>query len=167
LAATAGGGTVGAVTPPVRILAVCLGNICRSPTAEAAIREAALRAGVAVEVEPAGTGPWHVGEPADPRMREAAATVGLTIDGTARQVNEADFEDFDLIVAMDSRNHADLVSVAPPGAIDRIRLFRTFDPDATDLDVPDPYYGGDQGFIDVVEMVRAAAAGLIGSLEDR
>lgn len=164
---SSGSGTVETVTRPFRVLAVCLGNICRSPTAEAAIREAAAARGIAIEVDSAGTGGWHVGEPPDPRMRQAAGRLGLALDGTARQVSHTDFEDFDLIVAMDRRNLQDLTDLAPPGAVDRIRLFRSFDPAATGLDVPDPYYGGDQGFVEVVAMVRAAAEGLIDSLTDR
>lgn len=152
---------------PVRILAVCLGNICRSPTAEAAIREAAERRRVAVEVDSAGTGAWHVGEPPDARMRRAAAGLGLTLEGAARQIRSSDFLGFDVIVAMDRRNHRELLGMAPPETHDRIKMFRSFDPEAADLDVPDPYYGGDQGFVDVVRMVRAAADGLIESLDRR
>ncbi len=153
------------MSDPVRILAVCLGNICRSPTAAAAIREAAAARGVEVEVDSAGTGSWHVGEPPDARMRQAATGLGLTIEGTARQVRSSDFNDFDLIVAMDRRNLEDLLEIAPAHAVDRIRLFRSFDPEAPDLEVPDPYYGGDRGFVDVVAMVRAAADGLVESLD--
>lgn len=150
---------------PIRILTVCLGNICRSPTAEAAIVEAAASAGLDVVVDSAGTGAWHVGEAPDRRMTAAAAEMGLTLDGAARQFDPSDFDRFDLIVAMDHRNHGDLLDLAPDDeAAGKVKMFRSYDPDAIDLDVPDPYYGGEQGFRDVVTMVRAAAQGLIASL---
>ena len=148
----------------MRVLAVCLGNICRSPAAEAAIAEAASDAGVDIDVDSAGTGAYHVGEPPDARMRRAAADAGLTITGRARQFEPADFDRFDLIVAMDRANLRDIIAQAPDDeAVGRVRLFRSFDPDADpdDLDVPDPYYGGADGFRQVVEMVRRAASGLI------
>ncbi|HEY5652659.1 MAG TPA: low molecular weight protein-tyrosine-phosphatase [Acidimicrobiia bacterium] len=152
----------------MRVLAVCLGNICRSPAAEAAIAEAASRAGMSVEVDSAGTGAYHVGEPPDRRMRAAASRAGLEIDGRARQFQPDDFDRFDLIVVMDRSNLRDVVARAPDDrAAEKVRLFRTFDPqaDPADLDVPDPYYGGDDGFRDVVAMVRRAAAGLIDEIE--
>ncbi len=148
----------------MRVLAVCLGNICRSPAAEAAIAEAASEAGVDIEVDSAGTGAYHIGEPPDERMRRAAAEAGLSITGRARQFERADFDRFDLIVAMDSANLRDILAQAPDEeAAGRVRLFRSFDPEAdpNDLDVPDPYYGGVDGFRRVVEMARSAAAGLV------
>ena len=152
----------------MRVLAVCLGNICRSPAAEAALAEAASDAGVDIEVDSAGTGAYHVGEPPDERMRRAAARAGLAISGRARQFEPTDFGRFDLIVVMDRANLRDVVELAPDEeAIDRVRLFRSFDPeaDADDLDVPDPYYGGADGFVQVVGMVRRAAAGLIAAVK--
>ena len=147
---------------------MCLGNICRSPAAEAAIAEAASEAGIDIEVDSAGTGAYHVGEPPDERMRRAAAEAGLSISGRARQFEPADFDRFDLIVVMDRANLRDVVAQAPdPDAIDRVRLFRSFDPtaDPADLDVPDPYYGGADGFAQVVGMVRRAAAGLVSGID--
>lgn len=152
----------------MRVLAVCLGNICRSPAAEAAIAEAASDAGVDIHVDSAGTGAYHVGEPPDARMRRAAADAGLAITGRARQFEPGDFDRFDLIVAMDRANLRDILAQAPDEeAAGRVRLFRSFDPDADpdDLDVPDPYYGGADGFREVVEMVRRAAAGLIAETQ--
>lgn len=152
----------------VKILAVCLGNICRSPAAEAAIAEAAEVAGLEVHVESAGTGAYHIGEPPDRRMRAAGAASGLEIDGTARQFDPADFGRFDLIVVMDHGNMRDVVALAPdPSLVGRVRLFRSFDPmaDPSDLDVPDPYYGGRDGFDEVIRMVRRAAAGLVEELQ--
>lgn len=149
-----------------RILLVCLGNICRSPTAEAALREELRRAGLAdrVEVDSAGTGDWHVGAPPDARMVAAGRSVGLQVEGAARQIAVEDFELFDLVLAMDARNHADLVALAPDVATGRrVRMFREYDPDAApgDLDVPDPYFGGPEGFSHVVGLVRAAARGVV------
>ena len=121
----------------MRVLAVCLGNICRSPAAEAAIAEAASAAGVEIEVDSAGR---------------------------ARQFRSADFDRFDLIVVMDRANLRDVLALAPDdAAAARVRLFRSFDAEAdpSDLDVPDPYYGGSDGFRHVVDMVRRAAAGLV------
>lgn len=146
-----------------RILAVCLGNICRSPVAEAAIREAAQSVGADVAVDSAGTGAWHVGNPPDERMQEAGAAAGLDVTGRARQVTTDDLATHDLVLAMDSSNLADLEALARQANVDvPIRLFRSFDPDApADLDVPDPYYGGPDGFADVVAMMRPAAAGVV------
>lgn len=147
---------------------MCLGNICRSPTAEAAVREALADAGLdgTVEVQSAGTGSWHIGEPPDPRMRKAAEAVGLPLDGAARQVSPDDFHRHDLILAMDRANLRDLQALAPDEAARaKVRLFRDFDPAADGEEVPDPYFGGERGFARVVEICRAGAAGLVAALE--
>ncbi|MFA9429317.1 low molecular weight protein-tyrosine-phosphatase [Egicoccus sp. AB-alg2] len=150
------------------VLTVCLGNICRSPTAEAAIREVAAERGVDLEVRSAGTGDWHVGSPPDERMRTAAAAVDLVLDGVAEQVTARHLADADLVVAMDRTNLGDLERLAArAGADTPIRLFRAFDDDSLargDLEVPDPYYGGEQGFHEVVGLCRAAAAGVVAYL---
>lgn len=149
-----------------KILTVCLGNICRSPTAEAALVEAAAEAGVDLVVDSAGTAAYHIGERPDRRMRAAGAAGGLPIDGQARQFHAGDFDEFDLILVMDRSNHEKVVRLAPsPEAAEKVRMYRSFDPDATDDEVPDPYYGGSRGFDEVVEMCRAAARGVIDSLE--
>lgn len=151
----------------MRILFVCLGNICRSPTAEAALREALAEAGLAdhVEVDSAGTGDWHVGEPPDRRMTAAAADAGLTLGGRARLVTAADFDTADLILVMDRSNLADVRALAPDDAArDKVRLFREFDGGADGDEVPDPYFGGPEGFAEVVDIVRAAARGLVRHL---
>jgi protein-tyrosine phosphatase len=149
------------------VLTVCLGNICRSPTAEAAIRDEAAARGVAVEVRSAGTGGWHVGAPPDPRMTAAAADVGLRLEGAAAQLTPEDLADADLVLAMDRQNLADVQRLADRVGVDvDVRLLRTFDPDAgDDLEVPDPYYGGPDGFAAVVAMVRRAARGVVDHLE--
>jgi low molecular weight protein-tyrosine phosphatase len=151
-----------------RILFVCMGNICRSPTAEGVMRSLLREAGMedAVEVDSAGTGGWHAGDPPDARAAEAARARGIALDGAARQVRPRDFEDFDLLVAMARENLRDLLAIAPDEAsAGKVRLLREFDPDAgDDLDVPDPYYGGPQGFERVLDLVTAACRGLLAEL---
>jgi protein-tyrosine phosphatase len=152
----------------MRILFVCMGNICRSPTAEGVMRRMLRVAGLeGVEVESAGTGGWHAGEPPDERATAAAARRGVTLEGAARQIGPADFRRFDLLVAMDRANLRELLALAPDEeAAEKVRLLREFDPASAggDLDVPDPYYGGDRGFEDVLDMVEAACRGLIDDL---
>ena len=149
----------------MRILTVCLGNICRSPTAQAAIVEAAAAAGVDVEVDSAGTGDWHIGELPDERMRAAASAAGLTLDSRARQVEARDLRDFDLVLAMDRDNLAVLTSLRDGDDTARVELFRRWDPAADgDLEVPDPYYGGRRGFEEVVEICRRTARALVEDL---
>ncbi len=148
-----------------RILAVCAGNICRSPAAEAAIRRAAERAGIAVEVDSAGTGSWSIGQPPHPQSVAAGARAGLEIGGRARKINSADFGRFDVIVVMDRANLRDVIAMAP-SLEDRakVRLFRTFDPRTTSEEVPDPYGGPDEGYDVAIEQVTAAAQGLVDAL---
>ena len=150
---------------PYRILVVCLGNICRSPTAEAALREAIADAGLddRVEVDSVGTGDWHVGHGPDERMVAAAAADGLTLTGTARQIVADDVAQAHLVVVMDRQNRRDVLAVAPDAA-GKVRLFREFDPEPDAEDVPDPYYGGDDGFAEVVRIVRRSARGLVEQL---
>lgn len=150
----------------MRILTVCLGNICRSPTGEAALRAVFDERGLDVEVDSAGTAAYHVGEPPDHRMTAAAADVDLRLRGAARQVTPEDLERFDLVLAMDQSNLSDLRRIAPPGLPDgRMRLFRDFDPDGRGRDVPDPYYGGRDGFDEVVEMCRRTAEAIADEVE--
>jgi protein-tyrosine phosphatase len=148
-----------------RILAVCLGNICRSPAAAAAIREAASARGIEVEVGSAGTGLWHVGSPPHQQMVAAGSRVGLEVEGRARAFSARDFDRFDVIVVMDRANLRDVLAMAPTlEDRARIRLFRTFDPKTDSDEVPDPYGGSDEDYDTTVQQVRAAAAGLIDSL---
>jgi protein-tyrosine phosphatase len=149
-----------------RLLFVCLGNICRSPTAEGVMRSLVREAGLEDEIliDSAGTGDWHVGHAPDRRATAAAAGRGITLEGQARQITPQDFEDFDLILAMDASNLEDLRALAPEGTEDRIRLLRSYDPTATELDVPDPYYGGPQGFEDVLDHVELACRALLDEL---
>jgi protein-tyrosine phosphatase len=153
---------------PKVVLTVCLGNICRSPTAEAALRAEAGARGVPLEVRSAGTGDWHVGSPPDRRMREAAADVGLDLTGEAVQLTTDDLAAADLVLAMDRSNLAGIEAMAARAGVDtEIRLYREFDPEAgDDLEVPDPYYGGPEGFVEVVAMARRAARGVVDHLAD-
>jgi protein-tyrosine phosphatase len=152
----------------MRILFVCLGNICRSPTAEGVMRALLVEAGLQdeVELDSAGTGAWHVGEPPDARATAAARARGIALDGAARQVRAADFERFDLILAMDGSNLHALRQLAPDeGAREKVRLLREFDPAGAalpNLDVPDPYYDSQRGFETVLDQVQAACEGLLG-----
>ena len=150
----------------MRILFVCMGNICRSPTAEGVMRRLVEEQGLDIEIDSAGTGAWHAGEPPDERATLAAGRRGVTLEGAARQVRPGDFERFDLLIALDRANLRELLAVAPDEeAAEKVRLLREFDPAAGgDLDVPDPYYGGDRGFETVLDMVEAACRGLIDEL---
>ena len=151
----------------MRILFVCMGNICRSPTAEAVmrglLREEGLEQGVALDS--AGTGGWHAGAPPDARAVAAARARDVVVEGAARQVTAEDFDDFDLVLAMDRDNERELLARAPDDeARAKVRLLREFDPAAVaagDLDVPDPYYGGPNGFDHVLDLVEAACRGLL------
>jgi protein-tyrosine phosphatase len=153
-----------------RILFVCMGNICRSPTAEGVMRRLVREAGLEdqFEIDSAGTGSWHTGDAPDRRATAAAAARGVTLDGAARQVRPRDFEHFDLLLAMDRENLRELRTFSPDGdAAGKARLLREFDPasaGAPDLDVPDPYYGGPDGFETVLDQVEAACRGLLESL---
>jgi protein-tyrosine phosphatase len=153
-----------------RILFVCMGNICRSPTAEGVMRSLVREAGLEDEfvIDSAGTGNWHVGDPPDRRAAQAARARGVTLEGAARQLTAADFDDYDLLLAMDRENLRGIRALAPDQeAASKARLLREFDPasaGAPDLDVPDPYYGGPQGFEIVLDQVEAACRGLLAAL---
>jgi protein-tyrosine phosphatase len=157
----------------MRLLFVCLGNICRSPTAEGVMRELVEREGLAesIEVDSAGTGDWHVGSPPDARAAAAASARGIELRGIARQARSADFAEFDLLLAMDEDNVRDLLAIAPDaGARSKVRLLREFDPvavQAASLSVPDPYYGGERGFEDVLDLVQVACEGLLADIRVR
>lgn len=151
----------------MRILFVCLGNICRSPTAEAVMRGLIAEAGLEgeIEVESAGTGSWHLGHPPDERSVAAAAERGVELNGTARQVSAGDFGSFDLLVAMDRSNRDELLALAPgEEGRAKVRLLRELGGEP-ETDVPDPYYdGGVDGFADVVEIVERSCAALLDEI---
>ena len=148
----------------VKVLFVCTGNICRSPTAEGVFDKLVKEAGLAddVHVESAGTTAYHVGEPPDRRSQAAARQRGIDLSQQrARQVNEADLQTFDYILAMGEDHLNDLARMAgaPPGA--RLSRFLDFAPDRLEQDVPDPYYGGPDGFENVLDMIEDASRGLL------
>jgi protein-tyrosine phosphatase len=137
-----------------RVLFVCLGNICRSPTAEATMRALVREAGLEdeIEVASAGTGRWHLGDPPDSRSAAAAARRGIELSGEARLVTDADFDEFDVLVAMDFANRDDLQRLAPDDEARRkVRMLH--DASGEEIEVPDPYYGGGDGFDLVLDVV--------------
>lgn len=148
----------------MRVLFVCLGNICRSPTAEAVLRGLAEREtdGLSLIVDSAGTAGYHVGEPPDPRSQAAGAARGYDLSGLrARQLSREDFERFDLLLAMDRSNRDAMLALAPVPARERVRLFLEYARESGHREVPDPYYGGPAGFEQVLDLAEAAARGLL------
>ena len=151
----------------MRVLFVCLGNICRSPTAEAVFRQLLAQSSVRLDIEvaSAGIGDWHIGEPPDQRAQAAARRRGLDMSGIrARQIVHEDFALFDLILAMDRQNFAELRRRAPVQYRERVKLFLEFAPEVGAHDVPDPYYGGEAGFEEVLDLAEQAARGLLTHL---
>lgn len=150
---------------PVRILFVCLGNICRSPLAEGILQH--LTQGRGIEVDSAGTGSWHIGDPPDRRSITVAVKHGIDIGGQrGRKVDKRDFETFDLILAMDRNNLATLRALAPASAHARLHLFLDYAQGA-EIDVPDPYHEGPDGFEAVYSMIFEGCSSLAGKLEPR
>jgi protein-tyrosine phosphatase len=151
--------------PVVRVCFVCLGNICRSPTAEGVFRHLVSEAGLssAFEIDSAGTAGYHSGELPDPRARAAGKRAGVHVGGKARQFLAADFARFDHVIAMDAANAKDLRRIAASDeASAKIRLLRSYDPAAPEnAPIPDPYYGEDQGFDDVLALCRTACQYLL------
>ena len=153
-----------------RILLVCMGTICRSPTAEGVLRKYIRnnRLGDIVEVDSAGTHGYHVGEAPDPRTQRAALARGYNLSQLrARKVARQDIDYFDLILAMDKSNLDNLRRMAPPGAHERIKLFMDFADNFDDDEVPDPYYGLGHGFDLVLDMIEDAAQGLVDQLKSK
>ena len=152
----------------VRVTFVCLGNICRSPMAAAVMRQLVAERGLegTVVVDSAGTGAWHVGDRADERARAALRRGGYPDDHVARQFQASDFDRFDVILGLDAANVRDLTQMAPSAAAAaKVRLLRSFDPDTpAGAEVPDPYYGSDEGFDEVLRLVEPACAGLLDAL---
>lgn len=153
---------------PLRVLFVCSGNICRSPLAEALFRRLVAEEGLdhRFEIDSAGMHDYHEGDRADPRTRRVARRRGVDVTSIARRVSDADFERFDLIVAMDRGHRRALLSGAGAEHAAKIRMMREYDPAADGPDVPDPYYGeGDRGFEEVHAILEAACRGLLQSLK--
>ncbi len=155
----------------MRICLVCHGNICRSPTAEGVFRKLATDAQLdgKVTIDSAGTGAWHVGELPDSRARQAAARRGYVLEHRARKFTSADFDQFDLVLAMDRDNYDNLMRLARGRSqVPVIKLLRAYDADApVDAEVPDPWYGGDDGFDDVLDICERACRGLLDHVRSR
>ncbi len=152
-----------------RILFVCLGNICRSPMAEGVFRRVAEDEGVLhlFEIDSAGLGDWHIGQAPDIRAQDAARNRGIDISGqSARQVRHDDYARYDLLLAMDETNYQELVQLAPSDARHKIRRFLDFAPQVPTKDVPDPFYGGPEGFDHALDLIEQAARGLLAHLLD-
>lgn len=154
----------------VRVLFVCMGNICRSPTAEGMFRKVVEAAGLAahIDIDSAGTHAYHIGEPPDPRTLAAARTRGIDLAyRRGRQVNRKDFDAFDFVLCMDRENHRDLVAVGGPKAKGKLHLFLDFAPHQKQREVPDPYFGGPKGFEHVLDLVEMASHGLLAEIQKR
>jgi len=154
----------------VKVLFVCLGNICRSPTAEGVFRGVVERADLLhrIEIDSAGTHAYHVGDMPDARAQEAARRRGIDLSGLrGRKATRKDIEHFDYILAMDEENLQNLLAICPPGLEHKVRLFLEFAPARPEREVPDPYFGGDQGFERVLDMIEEAAEGLLAHLRDQ
>lgn len=150
-----------------RVLFVCLGNICRSPTAEAVFRDLLQREGrhLRIDADSAGTHAYHVGSAPDARAIAAAARRGIDMRGLrARKITAGDFQHFDLLLAMDEQVYWQLLEVAPPEQRDRVRLFLEFAPELGQREVPDPFAGGPAGFEQVLDLIEAGARGLLAAL---
>jgi protein-tyrosine phosphatase len=151
----------------VRICFVCLGNICRSPTAEAVMKHLVRQAELehAFHIESAGTGDWHIGETRDRRSMATGAARGIPLSGRAQQFTAADFARFDHVVAMDTSNRDNLLKMASDDAARaKVSMLRAHEEGAHAADVPDPYYGGAHGFEDVFDICQAACAGFLARL---
>ena len=148
----------------ISVLFVCMGNICRSPTAQGVFERLVADNELAdhIEIDSAGTHAYHIGERPDERASAAALKRGVNLSTQkARRVSENDFQDFDYVIAMDSSNYSDLAASCPPGRESRLSLFLEFATDLETNEVPDPYYGGATGFERVLDLIEQAAAGLL------
>jgi protein-tyrosine phosphatase len=151
---------------PIRVLFVCLGNICRSPLAEAVFRHQVREQGLEdrFQIDSAGTSGYHQGAPPDRRSTETARRRGVELAGRSRMVSPDDLRRFDYVIAMDAENEADLRELLASGGGARVHRLREWDPQPGDGDVPDPYYGGARGFDDVHDIVERASAGFLAHL---
>ena len=160
---------------PQRIIMVCMGNICRSPAAEMVLRAKLAASGLdSIDIDSAGTGGWHEGDGADPRSRSAWERRGYSGAHTARQFRREWFDERDLILVMDANNFETLTArTRDPEHLSKVRYLRSFDPtlagvdDVDALEVPDPYYGGPQGFEHMLDLIERACDGLIEQLQSQ
>jgi low molecular weight protein-tyrosine phosphatase len=150
----------------LKVMFVCLGNICRSPLAHAVFEHRAAGEGLDIFTESCGTGAWHVGEPADARMRSTAKGHGVSINHYARRFQPSDLDEYDLIIPMDKANFKDIQRYAGPEHKDKIHLMREWDPEGG-TDVPDPWYGGPEGFETVYEIVDRSCRVLVDELNEK
>ncbi len=151
----------------MKILFVCMGNICRSPTAEGVFRDLVVKQGLGrqIGIDSAGTHAYHEGEEADPRSQKAALERGIDLrDLRARRLIEEDFEHFDYVLVMDEKNHSSALKRCPDQHRQKLRFFLEFAPHLNNLNVPDPYYGGKFGFERVLDMVEDASVGLLNEI---
>ncbi len=154
----------------IKVLFVCLGNICRSPTAHGVFRSLVKDLGFLdqIAVDSAGTAAYHVGKKSDERSRQVALGRGINMeDLRARKVDFGDLITFDYILAMDEANYADLINMALPEHHPKIKMFLDFSKDFSEREVPDPYYGGEQGFERVFDMVSSASKGLLVEIQEK
>lgn len=155
----------------IKVLFVCMGNICRSPTADGVFKHLVEQAGLSdqIYIDSAGTHSYHIGNPPDSRSQAAALRRGIDLsDLRARQVNREDFAEFDYVLAMDRENYRDLQSLCPPEQADKLHLFLEFAPELGTREVPDPYFGrGQEGFELVLDLIEAASEGLLTDIRQR
>lgn len=154
----------------VKVLFVCMGNICRSPTAQGVFAHLVNSEELsdAITIDSAGTYAYHVGESPDERARAAAMKRGIDLGSQrARRVAEPDFLEFDYVLAMDRDNYDELLSICPPGHTDKLRLFLEFAPELGVQEVPDPYYGGITGFERVLDLIEQASRGLLANIREQ
>ncbi|WP_162940951.1 low molecular weight protein-tyrosine-phosphatase [Photobacterium salinisoli] len=149
------------------VLLVCMGNICRSATAEAVLRAKAVKAGVELDIDSAGTIGFHEGKRPDSRSRAAGEARGYSFAGIrARQISVGDFDKFDLILVADRQNLSDLTAICPAEHLSKLSLLLDFS-DAEEEEVPDPYYGGEEGFEHVLDLIETAADKIVASLKQK
>jgi len=154
----------------VKVLFVCMGNICRSPTAHGVFRNLVEREGLphAIGVDSAGTHAYHLGNPPDKRAQATALGRGVDLsDLVARRVAPADFDAFDYVLAMDQDNYMALCEICPDQHVEKVHMFMDFAPHMRTREIPDPYYGGPAGFDRVFDLVEAASAGLLEEIKRR
>lgn len=154
----------------IKVIFVCLGNICRSPTAEGVFRHLVQQEGHNnwISTESAGTHAYHIGEQPDRRAQQTALSRGVDLsDLRGRKAVANDFNEFDYILAMDDENYQNLKAISPAGLEDKLSLFLDFSKEYSETQVPDPYYGGDQGFEHVFDLVESASRGLLEDIKKR
>lgn len=153
-----------------RVLFVCLGNICRSPLAEALFDQLLNERGLEnqIQCDSAGTGDWHIGQSPDPRTLAVAQQYEVPVEHRGRQFVPADFAAYDYIITMDASNRQNVLSQLPPGTqSDHVFLMRQFDDEPSEKDVPDPYWGGERGFDDMYHLLRRCCVNLLAYIDER